>query len=193
MSEEKNLTVSGNGQSMMKEKKHRNRPDLEKFGQENVKPGDNTRYLRHALAAWDLPALDLDDDDAVAGRVKWYFEHCAEDDMKPTVTGLSNALGVSRKTLYDWSQGRRRGEKSDRADLIKKAYDALGELWEDYMQNGKINPVSGIFLGKNHFGYTDKQEVTLVPGKPLGEDVDQKALEEKYADVIVEETLDEKI
>ena len=193
MSNEKNLTVSDSEQSMMKEKRHRNRPDLDKFGQELVKPGDNTRYLRHALAAWDLPPLDLDDDDAVAGRVKWYFEHCAEDDMKPTVTGLSNSLGVSRQTLLRWANGERRGEKSDRGVLIKRAYDALGELWEDYMLNGKVNPVSGIFLGKNHFGYTDKQEVTLVPGKPLGEDMDQKALEEKYADVVVEEVLDEKI
>ncbi|MFQ9473423.1 MAG: hypothetical protein ACLR0P_09955 [Oscillospiraceae bacterium] len=59
MAEEKNLT---------KEKKHRNRPDLKNFGQEMVKPGDNTRYLRHALACWDLPPLDLDDDEAVAGK-----------------------------------------------------------------------------------------------------------------------------
>ena len=36
-------------------------------------------------------------------------------------------------------------------------------LWENYMQNGKINPVSGIFLGKNNFGYQDKQEMVLTP------------------------------
>lgn len=183
MMEEKNLT---------KEKKRRNRPDLEKFGQELVKPGDNARYVGHALACWNLPPLNLDDDDAVAERIQWFFKHCIEDDMKPTVMGLANALGVSRKTLYDWSKGRRRGEKSERADLIKRAYDLLAELWEDYMLNGKVNPVSGIFLGKNHFGYTDKQEVTLTPGKPLGEDVTPEQLEEKYADVIVDEVVEGK-
>lgn len=181
--EEKNLT---------KEKKRRNRPDLEKFGQELVKPGDNARYVGHALACWNLPPLNLDDDDAVAERIQWFFKHCIEDDMKPTVTGLANALGVSRQTLYDWSKGRRRGEKSDRADLIKRAYDLLAELWEDYMLNGKVNPVSGIFLGKNHFGYTDKQELAVSPSNPLGEPVDLKALEEKYADVIVDEVPDGK-
>lgn len=183
MMEEKNLT---------KEKKRRNRPDLEKFGQELVKPGDNARYVGHALACWNLPPLNLDDDDAVAERIQWFFKHCIEDDMKPTVTGLANALGVSRQTLYDWSKGRRRGEKSDRADLIKRAYDLLAELWEDYMLNGKVNPVSGIFLGKNHFGYTDKQELAVSPSNPLGEPVDLKALEEKYADVIVDEVPDGK-
>lgn len=183
MSEEKSLT---------KEKKHRNRPDLAKFGQENVQPGDNTKYLKHALACWDLPVLDINDDDAVADRIRWYFEHCGADDMKPTVSGLANALGVSRTTLLDWAKGNRRGENSDRAVMVKRAYDLLNELWEDYMLNGKVNPVSGIFLGKNHFGYTDKQEVTLTPGKSLGEEISPAQLEEKYADVIVDEVVDDK-
>lgn len=181
--EEKNLT---------KEKRHRNRPDLKNFGQEMVQPGDNTKYLKHAMAAWDLPVLDINDDRAVDDRIKWYFTHCVEDDMKPTVSGLAGALGVSRQTLYDWATGRRRGEKSDRADSVKRAYQLLGQLWEDYMQNGKINPVSGIFLGKNHFGYTDKQEVTLRPGHAEEEAPTPEQLEAKYADVIVDDVLEEK-
>ena len=39
----------------------------------------------------------------------------------------------------------------------------MENMWENYMQNGKINPVSGIFLGKNNFGYQDKQEMVLTP------------------------------
>ena len=31
------------------------------------------------------------------------------------------------------------------------------------MHNGKINPVSGIFLGKNNFGYQDKTEYVVTP------------------------------
>lgn len=192
MSEEKSL-AKNEPKSMTKEKRTRNRPDLAKFGQENVQPGDNARYLRHSLAIWKLPPLDLDDDKAVEERVSWYFDHCAKDDMKPSVNGLAMALGVSRQTLYNWATGQRRGEKSDRVDLIKRAYDLLQLQWEEYMLNGKVNPVSGIFLGKNHFGYTDKQEVTLRPGAAEEAPVDPAALEDKYADVIVDEVLDEKI
>lgn len=191
MSEEKSLAKS-EPKSMTKEKKTRKRPDLAKFGQENIQPGDNARYLRHSLAMWDLPVLDLDDDEAVAKRVGWYFHHCEEDDMKPSVNGLAMALGINRQTLHKWATGATRGKNSDRGDLIKRAYELLQLQWEEYMLNGKVNPVSGIFLGKNHFGYTDKQEVTLTPGTPLGEPVDQAALEEKYADVIVDEVLDDK-
>ena len=79
MADDKNLIVSEKGENLTKEKRHRNRPDLKNFGQENVKPGDNTRYLRHALGCWKLPPLDLDDDQAVEDRVWWYFNHCADD------------------------------------------------------------------------------------------------------------------
>jgi hypothetical protein len=56
----------------------------------------------------------------------------------------------------------------------------LEALWEDYMQNGKINPVSGIFIGKNHFGYQDKQEVVLTPNNPLGEHQSAEQLADEY-------------
>ena len=39
----------------------------------------------------------------------------------------------------------------------------MENLWESYMNSGKINPVSGIFLGKNNFGYQDKTEYVVTP------------------------------
>ena len=61
----------------------------------------------------------------------------------------------------------------------------------DYMQNGKINPVSGIFLMKNNFGYADKQEVIVTPNNPLGDTKDTKELQEAYIEgSIVDETED---
>ena len=62
-----------------------------------------------------------------------------------------------------------------------RLYDMLEALWEDYMMNGKINPVSGIFLGKNHFGYQDKQEYVLTPNQK--NEVDPVAIEAKYAEL----------
>ena len=44
------------------------------------------------------------------------------------------------------------------------------------MQNGKINPVAGIFLMKNNMNYTDQQEVVLKPDNPLGERADPEKL-----------------
>lgn len=51
---------------------------------------------------------------------------------------------------------------------------------EEYMVNGKINPVTGIFLMKNNNGYSDQQEVVLTPNNPLGDSTPPEDLQEKY-------------
>ena len=55
------------------------------------------------------------------------------------------------------------------------------------MLNGKINPVSGIFLGKNNFEYADKQEVVVTPNNPLGDLVNADKLVEHYEDIVVDD------
>lgn len=167
------------------------RKDLSWSGNENVKPGDMGRYLRHALASWDLPAIDISDEKQVEERIIWYFNHCMEDDIKPTVTGMCNALGVDRKTFYQWGQGDYR--KSTHSPIIKKAYKILEEMWEDWMANGKVNPVVGIFLGKNHFGYADKQDIVVTPNNPLGDAQNEEEIRQRYIDSVVVDELPESI
>jgi hypothetical protein len=53
-------------------------------------------------------------------------------------------------------------------------------LWENYMQNGKINPVSGIFLGKNNFGYQDKQEMVITPNNSNDSDYNAEEIKKRY-------------
>ena len=79
----------------------------------------------------------------------------------------------------------RKGKNTEVADTLKKAMKVLDLQMVDYMQNGKINPVSGIFLMKNNFGYADKQEVVLTPNNPLGDTKDTKELEERYIESVV--------
>lgn len=167
-------------------KKKRNRPDLSNFGEENVQKGDNSRYLRHAMETLNLPPIDISDEKQVEERIVWYFKHCADDDMKPTVKGLCNALGINRSTLRTWYNEDYRS--STHSDLIKKAYNLLEELWEDYMLNGKINPVSGIFLGRNHWGYQDKIDLVVTPNNPLGDQPTPEELQKRIeGSVVVDE------
>ena len=53
-------------------------------------------------------------------------------------------------------------------------------LWENYMQNGKINPVSGIFLGKNNFGYQDKTEYVVTPNTNNDSDYSTDDIRKRY-------------
>lgn len=147
----------------------------------NTEPGDNSRYLRHALATLELPPIDISDPKQVEDRIYWYFDHCSGSDMKPTVTGFCNSLGITRTTLFDWKNGNYRADTHQA--IILKAYTMLEELWENYMLNGKINPVSGIFLGKNQFSYRDQQEYVVTPNMAAVQEVDPATIEAKYAEL----------
>lgn len=146
-------------------KRKRNRPDLDKFGEENTEPGDNARYLRHALVSWNLPPIDISDPKQVEQRITDYFQYCIDNDRKPNIKGLGNWLGVSDETVMNWRKGVYR--EDTHLGLIKKAIDVLQELWWDYGQNGKSNPASWIFIGKNAFGMRDETQVTIAPSTPL--------------------------
>lgn len=156
-----------------KKVRKRNRPDLDKFGEENTKPGDNSRYLRHAMVSWNLPPIDISDPKQVEQRILEYFTYCEENDRKPNIKGLGNWLGVSSETVMNWRKGIYR--EDTHLGLIKKAVDMLEELWWDYGQNGKTNPASWIFIGKNAFGMKDQQDITIRPDSPYGE---QKTVEQ---------------
>lgn len=154
------------------------RPDR----QVQADPGDNSKYLRHALVTMGLPPIDISDPKQVEERINWYFVHCVENDMKPAVIGLCNSLGIDRDTLLAWRKGVYRANTHQA--IAVRAHRVLEELWEYYMENGKINPVSGIFLAKNMFGdYSDKQELVLTPNQSQLSDVDPETIEAKYAEL----------
>lgn len=164
----------------------RKRPDLSEKQTVHTEPGDNRKYILHSLRLAELPKLNLTSVEEVTQRIKDYFTICADDDMKPSVAGLALAMDIDRRYLWEIREGRK-GKDPAVADTLKKAMKILDLQMVDYMQNGKINPVSGIFLMKNNFGYADKQEVVLTPNNPLGDTKDTKELEEQYIDSVVED------
>ena len=130
-----------------------------------TKPGENARFLSHDLKLMRLPAIDINDEMRVQQRIEEYFSICTEDDIKPSIASLALALGTSRFTLFDWINGRNRNITNSQSILtLKKAYDAINSYYEHMMNNGKINPVAGIFLMKNNLGYKDQTDYVVSTG-----------------------------
>ena len=151
-----------------------------------TQPGDNTKFLNVNIELLKMPNIDLKDLEAVQKRIEEYFVLYANADMKPTVAGMAMALGISRKTLWAITHDAPTGGAGYKtalppqvADSIKKAYFLLENLWESYMNSGKINPVSGIFLGKNNFGYQDKTEYVVTPNTQH-DDYDPEDIRRRY-------------
>lgn len=183
---DKNLGVSDEQITEVVQKKRGAKwmQDLTAEGGEQVKPGDNSRYVRFALASWNLPPIDISDPQQVADRLEQYFKYCADNDRKPQVVGMCNWLGISRQTLNEWVNGVTRA--ATHGDIIKKAYMTLEEMWADFMLNGKINPASGIFLSKNWFNYRDVADVVVTPNNPM-QDLNAEEARKRLTDGIPEE------
>ena len=143
--------------------------------------------MEQSLTLMNLPDIDLHNPEQVQERINYYFALVTGNGNRPTVAGLGLALnGMSRQQLWEIRTGNYRGESPTLgipktvSDIIKKAYKTMEELWENYMQTGRINPVSGIFLGKNNFGYQDKQDVVITPNNPES-DYSAKDIADRYA------------
>jgi hypothetical protein len=144
--------------------------------------GDNNKYTTFALEIMKLPKIDVRDPIQLRNRVIDYFQLCADHDMKPGVAAVGLAIGLDRRRLWEIRSGnhvRVSGIPQECKDIINEVYDSLEVLWEGYMANGKINPVSGIFLGKNNFGYSDKQEYVVTPNT-MPQDTPVEVIEAKY-------------
>lgn len=153
-----------------------------------LQEGDNAKFLGVNIQLLNMPNIDMNDVEAVAQRLTDYFNLYANNDMKPTVAGMAMSLnGMSRQQLWAITHDKPTGGAGyetalprEVADAIKKAYKMMETLWETYMISGKINPVSGIFLGKNNFGYQDKTEYVLTPNAQNDSDYDPDDIRQRY-------------
>lgn len=166
--------------------KDRNSPMIGTNGL-NLEEGDNAKFLGVNIKLFNMSKIDMHDPMAVQERLTEFFRLYAENDMKPTVAGMAMALGMDRRTLWAIKNNQPTGGAGYKtalppevANLIKKAYSLMENLWESYMNSGKINPVSGIFLGKNNFGYQDKQEMVLTPNTQNESDFSEDDLRKRY-------------
>ena len=133
-----------------------------------------------------MPNIDLSDVEQVRARIAEFFTLYTSRDMKPTVAGLGLALnGMDRRRLWEIKTDTISSTKEinelppEVKDAIKKAYKIMENLWEQYMNSGKVNPVAGIFLGKNNFGYQDKTEYVLTPNQQNDSDYDADEIRDR--------------
>lgn len=146
-------------------KQKRTRPDRKEALTVHTEPGENRKYISHSMQIASLPIIDTNDPKQVESRVYDYFTICADNDMKPSFVGLALAFGVDRVTLWKWVNGVENNKSQEVRNIIKMATTILNNQMEDYIQNGKINVVAGIFLSKNHYAYKDQSEVVLTPNQ----------------------------
>lgn len=141
--------------------------------------GYNTRRIQFMMAIMPTEPLDYNDVDEMERRFTRYLQMCSEWDMKVGNQAAYAAIGIDKGLVWDWLN--RREANPRRTDFLKKVQTICAMYREGLMEDGKVNPVTGIFWQKNYDGMKDQQEVVLTPNaNPLGEQQDAETLKQKY-------------
>jgi hypothetical protein len=155
----------------------------------STKPGDNAKYAGILLEVASWPPVDKADVKQLEERFVKYVKYCAENDIKVGNQMCYLAMGITKDDAFHWANGLTRGDAH--GDFIKKVQSFCAGNRELLMQDGKVNPITGIFWQKNYDGMKDQQEYILTPNSPLGPDGDPATLTGKYNTALPPATIEQ--
>lgn len=143
------------------------------------KPGDDILFLMKVLAL--SQGCNQNSIEDMKARFHTYLQMCADENVKVGNLAAYMSFGVMNKQTADsWARGKKSKEHKEFMLYVR---GVCGAMREGMVQDGKLNPVVGIFWEKNHDGFTDqpKTETTIVD--PLGEMQEAEDIMKKYEDL----------
>ena len=111
----------------------------------------NTKALNQLR---NLPPVNSKDISQIRERLNQYFSFCEQNNIFPSVSSMALSLGISRKTLWSWSN-----DNTELGNLISNAKEVINALLEQFGADGTISPIYTIWLQKNHFNYADTVDI----------------------------------
>lgn len=118
-------------------------------------------------------------------RIDSYFDNCKKSGLRPGVETLALSLAVCRQTIWRWSRGI--GCDEEWSEEIQYALQRIAATLEQAHLQGKINPVSAIFLSKCWLGYRENDVVKDAPGLPDTAHLSPEQVQEQLLDIPLDE------
>ena len=165
--------------------------NVEDAEQQSYPGRGNARYIEFLTAITPDKPLDHRDVEEMKRRFNHYLKVCGEFDMKVGNLNAYYAIGISRQLAAVWVHDTK-PQNAERQEFIERVQQICGGYREILMQDGKVNPVTGIFWQKNFDGFRDQQEVITTQVSLLGDAPDLEKLQKKYLDNSHFEALPEK-
>ena len=157
----------------------RNSPIMIDNDPDNV-PEGNQRRIEFLLVISQLPKISTNDLPALRKRFYDYLDLCVKYNMKVGNMAAYAAMGVDRDTVNGWESGKRRSSQKEYQEFAREIKRVCGMYREMLMQDGAINPVTGLFWQKNYDGLKDTQDLVLTPNTQRLSDSDYQEIAEKY-------------
>lgn len=86
-----------------------------------------------------------------------FLDLCERTTTIPTIMGIATWLGCNRDTIYAHANN----PNSQYSDVFKKFINLCHLSLENGTIDGKINPVTYIFMGKNYFNLSDSKDIQI--------------------------------
>lgn len=148
--------------------------------------------IASTLLTLTIPKPDINSLDSVKQSVALYFQTCAEKNVRPAISGVCVALGITRQQFIEACET---GQLSYR--YAPSAISLPSDIWqflvdirsnyaamiESFLETNMIQPSAGIFLLKNNCGYQDEITHNYNVSRTS---VDLSALAQKYAQELEE-------
>lgn len=132
----------------------------------------NESLFKHIKELKKIKTPCIDDPKDVRRACDEYLQLCENTSTKPTVAGLSTALGVNRNILRKWISGE---VTIQTADIVIEYYSIIEIFDETALKENKTNAVAGLFNMKNNFDYKDEVEIRHVDDrKPSIQEVEER-------------------
>lgn len=141
-------------------------------------PGDNSKYAGVLATILSWPPVDKSDVNALEERFRLFINYCMENDVRITNQVTYLALGINKDNVYDWENGRGRGDSH--SDFIKKVKAFCSSYREMLGADGKLNPVTLVWWQKQYDGMVDKQELVVTPNGQRLSDSDYQDIADRY-------------
>lgn len=147
---------------------------------ENPSSEYNANTLTFMMEIAPTEELDKNDVAEMKRRFSHYIDTCAKYGKKVSNQAAYLAIGITKEDVYDWTT--RTSANPERTHFIKNVQQFCSVFRESVMQDGKLNPVVGIFWQKNYDGLRDQTELAIAPVNPLGEGKSAEELAKKYSE-----------
>ena len=142
---------------------------------------ESQKKMLHTLQVHQIEKPILNNSNSIARAINDYFAITLESANKPTINGLALALGISKGNLLKKANG----EKVYISGITLAGDKEILEAIQVIATNNELDIANSgglgqIFLGKNHFGLTDKTEMVI---NKKDDDTSKEELDDKYKDV----------
>ena len=126
-------------------------PNVKEFNRQMQKRVFNSSGVGRPYAFSSVDGLQKD--------VGEYFDVCNNTQTVPTITSLALWLGVDKTTIYEHANN----SNSPFSTILKNVITYCHSIIQNGTVEGKINPVTYIFISKNDYSMRDDKNITVSP------------------------------